>query len=288
MFQKLLKKPYFWGLIILALVTILAAPLSYVIMVYSLTPSHLRKPKIAHHHFRLQLIVEGNKVNFADSGYQETYEKNICSGGLTKTPIHFHDGEDQIVHIHWADITGGEVLKYYGMNRIGGFDDTLGYRIDKSNWPEKINIKGKVIPSSNKEMFVYTGTDDEYTKREFKDFLNKDLESFFGKKSKITEAQEAEKTSSILDNLWSLKTEAHGNGDGHDYNVSDTAKPVALTGEPKNNSEATKTPSQEELEDINDLIGNVVIFVQDKEPNDEQVKERFDNLQVLQPSVCGG
>jgi hypothetical protein len=284
MFQKLLKKPYFWALVIFALIAILAAPISYAVMVYSLTPSYLRKPQVAHHHFRLQLIIEGNKVNFADSGYQETYEKNICSGGLTKTPLHFHDGQDQIVHIHWADLTGGDVLKYYGMNRVGGFDDTLGYRIDKSNWPEKINIKGKIIPSSNKEMFVYTGTDEEYTKREAKNFLNKDLESFFGKKSKITQAQEAEKTSSILDNLWSLKTEAHGNGDGHDYNVSDTAKPVATT-----DSNGNKTaPTQEELEDINDLIGNVVIFIQDSEPTNEQVKDRFDHLQALQPSVCGG
>ena len=281
MFQKLLKKPYFWALIVLSVVAILAAPISYAVMVYSLTPGYLRKPQVAHHHFRLQLTIEGNKVNFADSAYQETYEKNICSGGLTKTPIHFHDGQDQVVHIHWAGLTGGDVLKYYGMNRVGGFDDTLGYRIDKSNWPEKINIKSKVIPNSNKVMFVYTGTDDEYNKRESKDFLNKDLESFFGKKSKITQAQEAEKTSSILNNLWSIKAEAHGNGDGHDYNVSETAKPVATT-----NSKTQ--PSQEELEDINDLIGNAVIFVQDKEPSDQQIKDRFNNLQALQPSVCGG
>jgi hypothetical protein len=283
MFQKLLKKPYFWVVAVLSILIILAAPVSYAVMVYALSPDYLRKPEVAHHHFRLQLIVEGSRINFADSNYQETYEKGICSGSLTETPIHFHDEEDQIVHIHWAGITGGQVLKYYGMNRIGGFDETLGYRIDETNWPQQIPIKGKIIPASNKEMFVYSGTQEEYKKRDSKDFLNKDLETFFGKKSKLTEAREAEKTSSIFNNLWSIKTEAHGNGDGHDYNVStQEPKPVALT-----DSKPTG-PTQEELEEINDMIGNVVIFVQDKEPTQEQIQDRFNNLQVLKLSVCGG
>jgi len=46
--------------------------------------------------------------------------------------------------------------------------------------------------------------------------------------------------------------------------------------------------SEEELKKINNLLGNVVIFVQPNEPTSEQVKAKFDKLIPLGDSVCGG
>ena len=45
--------------------------------------------------------------------------------------------------------------------------------------------------------------------------------------------------------------------------------------------------SEEELTRINNLVGNVAIFVQEKEPTKEEIQARFDNLVPLHESTCG-
>ena len=51
--------------------------------------------------------------------------------------------------------------------------------------------------------------------------------------------------------------------------------------------EHPSSKSEEELTRINNVIGNVVIFAQEKEPTKEQIKARFDNLVPLHDSTCG-
>lgn len=48
------------------------------------------------------------------------------------------------------------------------------------------------------------------------------------------------------------------------------------------------TKTEEELTRINNLVGNVVIFVQQNQPTKEQIQERFNNLVPLHESTCGG
>ena len=45
---------------------------------------------------------------------------------------------------------------------------------------------------------------------------------------------------------------------------------------------------EEKLTRINNMIGNVVIFVQKDKPTDQQIKERFNDLEPLSDSTCGG
>lgn len=236
--------------------------------VYASTPEHLRKPAFQHYHFRTQILVDGQAVNFAEDKYQQVYDKGSCSTDLAATPIHFHDHVDQMTHIHWDGMTGGEFLKYYGWNFIGGDDQSLGYRYDQGMVrPHKIPVAGNLLPGrpANANYYVYVGDAQRHERKDWNNFLNQDFETFFGKQSRIG----GEEITSAIQNWLFPKASAHS-GENHGH----------VAGE--------ETKSDEDLQRINNLLGNVVIFVQEKEPTEDQVKQRFENLVPLQDSTCGG
>lgn len=246
-------------------VAILAILASYI---YTATPAVIRKPSFQHYHFRMQILVNGKAENFAEQKYQTGYSKDNCNADLTAQPIHFHDNKDQMVHIHWDGMTGGLVLKYYGWNYVGGIKGSLGYRFDKLSDVQKVPIHGNVLPAvpDGDTFYVFTGDDKSYQEHTFDEFLHKDLESFFGKKSNLP-GDEAQ--TSLLDRLFP-KAYAHGT----------------------ENHETTTTSESEtegaKLARINNLIGSVIIFVQKDKPTDQQIKDRFNMLEPLSDSTCGG
>jgi hypothetical protein len=123
-----------------------------------------------------------------------------------------------------------------------------------------------VIPD-DANFYVYIGDADSYEQKDWDTFLSEDLEDFMGKKSYLNTDDE---TSFNPLDLFTQKAYAHG-------------------GEVDEHSEPIEGEEDEaRLERINNLIGNVVIFVQNEEPTDEQIKDRFNNLTPLHDSVCGG
>ncbi len=225
----------------------------YAAYAYAATPLAIRNPKPDHLHFRIQVLVNGTAVNFSDSKFQIDYNKDFCSAALTKEPFHFHDGRDQFAHVHWKGMTGGEFLKSYGWNFVGGLKGLLGYQILVWNKIVPAPIHGNALPKlpANTSFYVYTGDEAAYQEKSWQDFLHQPLENFFGHSSNL----------SVMQNLWSwLVPTASAHGDSAD----------------------------EELTEINNLVGNVVIFVQKDRPTDAQVKDRFNQLVPLTDSVCGG
>ena len=241
--------------------------------VYASTPSVIRNAKPEHYHFRMQILVNGKAENFAESKYQQDYNKDQCSADLPEQPIHVHDNKDQFTHIHWEGMTGGLVMKYYGWNYIGGERDTLGYNLDDLSNIQKVKTHGDYLPQvpDDAKFYVYTGDEKGYKTRDFNDWKNQDLEEFFGVTSN-SPAHEINKNggkqASVLDMLFPTAY-AHGtpnDSDGDDGSESE----------------------EEKLTRINNLIGNVVIFAQKDAPSDEQIKARFNNLKPLSDSSCGG
>lgn len=235
---------------------------------YVSTPGNIRHPSFDHYHFRTQIVVNGKPVDFSRQKFQEDISKNStsCSIELNGTPIDFHDNEDQMTHIHWGGITGGQFLKYYGWDLIGGSDGSLGRRYDQGMMRmHAVNIKGNVLPEIPKDtnFYVYTGDEDSYEQKSWDDFLSKDLEAFFGRQSRVG----GNESSFNIFDLFNQKAYAHGAvDDGHEESVADQAT----------------------LERVSNLIGNVVIFVQKSEPSSEQVQARFSDLVPLHGSSCGG
>lgn len=233
---------------------------------YATTPEHIRKPSYQHYHFRTQILVNGKAVDFSKDEFQkETVAATTCSAAVGGVPIDFHDKMDQLTHVHWNGMTGGEFLKDFGWNYIGGSDELLGRRYDAGAMPQSVKIYGKLLPTipNKTNFYVYVGDKDAYKQKSWNDFLNQDLETFFGKKSNIGHSEEVS-VNTVLDWLFP-KVSAHGE-------VMD---------------EHPSTKSEEELTRINNIVGNVVIFAQDKEPTKDQIKARFDNLVPLHESTCG-
>jgi len=263
--------------IILFLTIDLILILAFFGALFIITPSNYWSPKIDHAHFRLQYVFEGKNEDFSTQTYQQEYLKDVCDGKLSTNPIHFHDEKNQLVHLHWQRITGGEVLKYYGLNKIGGFDDIMGVKLDdllKFKYTT-IPIHGKNLPQpkTNDKFFVYSGDEKGFQKRDLNEFLSQDLETFLKTDSKIrVQFEEAQKENRNSLNLSSVKVNAHSE-------VSTTANPA---------DSSAPAPTAEELKNINNLLGNVVIFIQQDEPSNDQIQARFNNLEPLSKSVCGG
>jgi hypothetical protein len=235
---------------------------AYTSYVYAATPAPIRTPAFQHYHFRMQVIADGKAADFSHKEFQMALPQS-CGVDLTAEPIHFHDGKSQMTHIHWDGITGGMVLKYYGWDHIGGLNGALGYRFDQLPLPKKVPVHGNLLPEEQEDakLYVYTGDENSYTLRSADDFLRKDLESFFGKRSNIPGGSK----SSLLDRIFP-KASAHA-GHEHGNAESDTAQ---------------------QLEEINNLLGNVVIFSQKDKPTPAQVQAKFDQLEPLSASTCGG
>jgi len=309
-----MTKPKFLKFIVFPVAFLITVLLVGFSVLYFLTPSNFSSPKLDHSHFRLQYIFQGEAENFGSPRYQVDYVKDVCSSGLTESPIHFHDDKDQIVHLHWQKVSGGQILKFYGLNKIGGIDNLMGWKLDDL-WKGKltaipIHSKSLPQPRSQDKFWIYTGEKDKFEKRDFNDFINKDIESFLGTNSKIRtqfeEVEREEKNKKQTFNPFIIPVLAHGDGDGHDdtpEQIQEKNKKLAEAEkqktESRNNFEdiilqkqdpnlQKPEPSEEELKDINNLLGNVIIFVQPDEPTTEQVQNRFNKLEPLSKSVCGG
>lgn len=261
-FERITKGRLRW--VTIAVITIALAVVLSSAYVFATSPDSIMKPKLDHAHARVQLIVDGKSVNFGDQKYQETYDKGSCSADLPESPIHFHDNKDQFLHLHWKDMTGGMFLKYYGWNKIGGTDDKLGYRLDELPGIKPVKVYGNVLPELKKDskLWVYSGDENDYKERSMDDFLKQDFETFFDKTSSINNEEV-----SLLD--W-LFPSAYAHGSDHS----------------SEGSSADKT--DEELQRINNMLGNVVVFAQSDKPSDQQIKGKFNNLEPLADSTCGG
>jgi hypothetical protein len=233
--------------------------------VYASTPAHIRKPTYQHYHFRTQILVDGKAVDFSTDKFQkEIATSTSCSAAVGSAPIDFHDKMDQLTHVHWNGMTGGEFLKDFGWNYIGGNDAVLGQRYDNGLKPSPVKIYGKLLPTipKNVNFYVYTGDKEHHQQKSWNEFLNQDIESFFGKKSNI------------------------GHSQGLSFNVSNWLFPKAYA-HGGVMDEHTSNKSEEELTRINNVVGNVVIFAQQDKPSTKQIQDRFNNLVPLHDSTCG-
>lgn len=221
------------------------------------SPSAIRTPSFEHAHLRMQVLVEGQPVNLGNDAFQTDAGNAACSQDITQSPIHLHDHKDQFVHLHWKHMTGGLILKNYGWERAGGIPGVLGYRFDQLPKVTVVPAHGTALPAypTDKPLWVFVGDDHAFTERSAADFLHQDIETFFNKQSSVAPAQ------AWFDSLIFAKALAHDTQD---------------------HSDAQK------LEQINNLLGNVVIFAQTNRPTDQEVAERFAQLAPLSASTCGG
>jgi hypothetical protein len=282
-------------------ITILLIPIILIGALYFWTPTNMRFPEFDHSHFRMQYIFQGQAEDFGSPRYQVEYSKDSCTGELPKQAIHFHDNRNQFVHLHWQKVTGGQILKFYGLNKIDYIDKIMGVRIDdllKGQWnPIPTHSNALPKPKEEDQFYVYTGKKNDFKKRDINDFVTQDLEKFFGIDSSIRKTLEDDKKTKV--NFLELQAKAHSGvehtnqteAEKHDAQVKEEQRLKAEV-EARNNqvtqNSAPQVQTDEELKDINNLLGDVIIFVQKETPTDEQINSRFDAMEPLSPSSCGG
>jgi hypothetical protein len=251
---KSTKRKKIWPKIAIILGVLVGIVALIYVWLFTTSPTAVRLPRLEHAHVRLQVLVDGVPVNFADHQFQTHYAQ-ACTDAIASEPIHFHDNKDQFMHLHWKGITGGLVLKNYGWNMVGGADDTLGYRFDQLPLPQRVPTHGNNLPAlpAHAALWVYTGDETDHRERTTSDFIYQDLETFLGKASTVN-------AQAWLDQLLFKKAVAH-EGEAHD---------------------------QAELAQINNLLGNIVVFVQKDKPSGAAVTERFTKMEPLAESTCGG
>lgn len=259
------NKKWYVRLLDVALIFVVIVGTGYT-YIYSITPEVIRSPKLEHYHFRMQIVVDGKAEDFSTEGYQTGYAKDQCNANLPEQPIHFHDNKDQFTHIHWEGMTGGMVLKYYGWNFIGGPNNSLGYKLNDITDIQKVTTHGEYLPaiSEGSQFYVYIGNETGFKQKPFEEFRDQDLEEFL------------EKTSNFP---------AHDINNGSQTGLGKLLTPKATA---QANEVDTVESEEEKLTRINNMLGNVVIFVQKDAPSNEQIKERFNDLEPLSDSTCGG
>jgi hypothetical protein len=206
------------NLSILSICIALIIGLIYSTLRFALSKDNISFPKKDHSHFRIKYIFNGQEENFGGPRYQTDYTKDVCGGTLTEAPLHFHDNKTDYQHEHWARMTGGQMLKFYGFNYIGGLNGYMGFELDKFPQiiPVPIHSNSLPQPRTNDKFWIYTGIEKpnnsgnwEVKNRTFEEFVNQDFETFFGKESQ--ERKDIEKYGvSYLNILESIKAQAHG------------------------------------------------------------------------------
>jgi hypothetical protein len=213
--QKPMPKFNLKNLLIIVISIALIAGLSYSTLRFALSKDNVSFPKKDHSHFRVKYIFNGQEENFGSPRYQTDYTKDICNGTLTESPLHFHDNKTDYQHMHWARMTGGQMLKFYGLNYIGGINGYMGFELDK--FPQIVAVpthsNSLPQPRPNNKFWVYTGlenTDGSWAikSKTFEEFINQDFETFFGKESQVR--KDIEKYGvSYMNILDSVKAQAH-------------------------------------------------------------------------------
>jgi hypothetical protein len=220
---------------------------------------HFNSPQFTNYHLRLQLIYSGELTPFAKQTIQEINEFKVCDLSLLTKPVYQNTFNSQLFRVNWEGITGGEILKYYGLNLVGGPNDILGYRLKGFSIPQAIQTKNKINtkPAKQQKTFVYQNRQDGYAKIDPLDFLYKDIELVL-KKSNIRLQREESQPAGVL----GVKAFAQDE------------KPIVQQQE-----------FESKLSLDYDLIGNVVVFVADLEPTEDVIIDRFNNFIPLNPKI---
>lgn len=219
-------------------ILLLATIVVIVVLFLSVSDNNITFPKTTHTHAMIKFYNNGSiyKTNLFNA--MSPSDQTLCSGLITSEPIHFHDNVEDIIHLHWDNITGGQVLKYLGANYIGGFNNLMGIRLDRLNKYKitPIYTKDKALkpyPESLVKIYIKKVSSTNYEKVSLSDFIKLELSSL-DPSYKPTAIN-----NNILSNpknyLWS-KARAHNDegdldGDGSSSNSSQSkaSKPSSLS-----------------------------------------------------------
>lgn len=275
------------------------------------SPLAISWPKENDDKVRIQVVINGNRVDFSNDEFQHTNKNIRCKDGLSSSPMFFADGIDQILYTKWEGVNGKIFLKNYGFENTAPFEGYLGIKINKFPNIEPVPITGDVLPEPEKpyNLYVYTGDKFNYQQKDESAFLTKPFDRFLAEEDKksvhigrvITNAQIGINNGEDLNKSDFLRQEENSND--NEITIQENTPPIenkrpepVENTEPQSSAQSVVTSEKSiqlevtEKEELTDseagIIGNIVVFIQEKEPSEKQVTDRFLNLTPYSPPQC--
>ena len=182
----------------------------------------------------------------------------------------FHRGQDQWLHLYWQGLSGGSLLRNYGYQNTSPFEGYLG--VDLREFPKikPVPIHTDLLPepTSAEQLYVYSGNENGYRRRDVTAFINQDLEQFL----KPSVDSQVSTFPNQLDTL--LQAPARPAGPKKEEDLE------SFLAAPKDRGFLITDLSSVKF------LGNIVVFLQDKEPTSAAVSQRFSTLNQNPPFAC--
>ena len=239
----------FWTLLVILVVGWLAFSFA--------SPLAVTFPRRTEYAVRMQVVIEGVPVDFSQQAYQTKLDETVC-GELSTRPVAFHGGQEQWLHVYWRDLSGSTILRNYGYKNYAPFENYLGVRADQFPQFTPVSIHGNILPETSPaaQLYVYTGDQFGYTRRDESLFLEQPLEDFLDDVIPGTPMN-------ALQIQGNAQEEALGPSQQRDLQADEAERARPL-----------------------DVLGNVVIFIQTQEPTEAAIIERFLTLTSREPTTC--
>jgi hypothetical protein len=242
------------------------------------SPMSVSFPKKETSQIRLLLSIDGNQTNFSTPQFQKPISQ-LCNQDISPYPIGAYNQSSQVLNLHWKDMTGSNILRYYGFNNKGPFKGYMG--VNLTNFPnyEAVPILGELLPAPKEDYnyFVYTGNQYSYTQRKRSEFLNKSI-------TDLLDSSNSSKNSIISINTNAQVSKEKNENIDKEIIINQTP-PIPVSSEESSQPSSIQTPAQPKPEE-DTVLGTIVVFIQKNEPTQEQVMLKFTNLEQAPVNLC--
>lgn len=148
------------------------------VLAYFIIPFRFSFPIKAHEHIQVQFYYNENRFDLSTPEFQVNSDPYTCNNSLSPEPMHFHDGNSEVLHIHWAGILGKDFLEYYGFSK--SLSQSIGLRWDTFPKVQKISIHGNLLPNPKKseKVWVFNQNEEKIIQQiPYQEFLSTPLSS---------------------------------------------------------------------------------------------------------------
>ena len=220
---------------------------------------HLIKPVATFFKLKTRIYYQKTPLELTQNDIADQSNSN-CGLAVTEKPFYLDKDKKNVVQVRWEGMTGGELLKYYGFNYLSGLNDLIGvqYRGPFDIKPVRPLAVSKL--TSSDLLYIYSGSDKDFKLLNSQNFLYQDLENTI-KKSRLRTKREKESSKLILDTISVSGEESSG-----------------LTLEPQ--------LTEGQLNDINNIVGSLAIFIQRDTPSNTDVINSFNSMERLSSESC--
>ena len=220
---------------------------------------HLIKPVATFFKLKMRIHYQKTPLELTQNDITDQSNSN-CNLVVTEKPFYLDKDKKNVVQVRWEGMTGGELLKYYGFNYLSGLNDLIGVQYRGPFDIKPIRPLSISKPTASDILYVYTGSGKDFKLLNSQNFLYQDLENTL-KKSRLRTKREKESSKLTL------------------YTIS-------VSGEESLGLALKPQLTDGQLNDINNILGSLEIFIQQDAPSNTDIINSFNSMERLSSESC--